>query len=252
MAKMMESIGDDALAKGYRQRAEKLRVAYNKAFYDAKAGRYIWWIGKDGKRHDYINPLIQSNAVVYGIAECLEQDTGLKRGNKDVMRALWAALEAAEYRDTKKGKTVKYMDAKSGNSTGLYWGIPGNLESVPAAYNFQDYGKHEFPYYCNGCIFPSDTVTTITAFMRAGMKDEATLIQRQIFKRQYEGIFPNGSGFYMGVVNGSEPAYCILKWDGTPTDYEGIISRDCSFLQTAILADDPARVLFDEAAKMKR
>jgi hypothetical protein len=40
-----------------------------------------------------------------------------------------------------------------------------------------------------------------------------------------------------------------VKWDGTPTDYEGIISRDCSFLQTAILADDPARALFDAAAK---
>jgi hypothetical protein len=249
VAKMMESIGEDALAQGYRQRAVRLRVAYNRTFYDAKEGRYIWWIGKDGKRHDYINPLIQSNAVVYGIAQCLEQDTGLVRGNRDVMRALWAALEAAEYRDAKQGKTVDYMEARSGNFTGLYWGIPGNLESVPAAYNFQDYGKHEFPYYCNGCIFPQDTVTTITAFMRAGMKDEATLIQRQIFRRQHEGIFPNGSGFYMGVVNGSEPAFSILKWDGTPTDYEGIISRDCSFLQTAILADDPARALFDAAAK---
>jgi hypothetical protein len=36
----------------------------------------------------------------------------------------------------------------------------------------------------------------------------------------------------------------------TPTDYEGIISRDCSFLQTAIVHDDPARPLFDEAARV--
>ena len=84
------------------------------------------------------------------------------------------------------------------------------------------------------------------------MKDEATLIQRQIFKRHHEGIFPNGSGFYMGIVSGSEPACSILKWDGTPTEYESIISRDCSFLQTAILADDPARALFDAAAKLKQ
>jgi len=51
----------------------------------------------------------------------------------------------------------------------------------------------------------------------------------------------------MGVVNLPGQCYSILKWDGTPTDYEGIISRDCSFLQTAILSDDPARALFDEA-----
>ncbi len=249
VAKMMESIGEDALAKDFRQRAVRLRKAYNKTFYDAEKGRYIWWIGKDGKRHDYANPLIQANAVLYGIAQCLKQDTGLARGDKDVMQALWIALDAAEYRDTKKGKTVDYMDAKTGNYTGLYWGIPGNLESVPTAYNFQNYGSFEFPYYCNGCIFPQDTVTTITAFAKAGMRDKAALIQRQIFKRQHEGIFPNGSGFYMGVVNGSEPAYSILKWDGTPTDYEGIISRDCSFLQTALLTDDPAAELFQQATK---
>lgn len=251
VAKMMESIGEDALAKDFRQRAVRLRKAYNKTFYDAEKGRYIWWIGQDGKRHDYANPLIQANAVLYGIAECLEQDTGLKHGNKDVMQALWDALDAAEYRDSKLGKTVDYMDAKSGNYTGLYWGIPGNLEDVPDAYNFQSYGSCEFPYYCNGCIFPSDTVTTITAFAKAGMKEQAAIIQRQIFKRQHEGIFPNGSGFYMGVVNGSEPAYSILKWDGTPTDYEGIISRDCSFLQTALLTDDPARELFQQDAAQK-
>ena len=35
----------------------------------------------------------------------------------------------------------------------------------------------------------------------------------------------------------------------TPTDYEGIISRDCSFLQTAILTKDPAHALFEEAGE---
>ena len=79
------------------------------------------------------------------------------------------------------------------------------------------------------------------------MKDKAEIIQREIFRRQHEGILPNGSGFYMGVVNLPGQCYSILKWDGTPTDYEGIISRDCSFLQTVIVTDDPARSLFDEA-----
>jgi hypothetical protein len=41
----------------------------------------------------------------------------------------------------------------------------------------------------------------------------------------------------------------VVRKDGTPTDYEGIISRDCSFLQCAILLKDPAHALFDEAEK---
>lgn len=250
VARMLDDIGEKTSARGYRQRAVRLRREYNKRFYDKDKGRYIWWIGKDGKRHDYNNPLIQSNAVVFGIADCLDRDTGIHRGARDVMQSLWDALEAAEYHDSAKGTTVDYIDSKSGNYTGFYWGIPCNLEDVPDAYNFADYGTHEFPYYCNGGIFPQDTVVTITAFERAGMRDKAELIRRSVFKRQHEGILPNGSGFYMGVVNVPGQCYSILKWDGTPTDYEGIVSRDCSFLQTAILPDDPARRLFDEAMKL--
>jgi hypothetical protein len=86
-------------------------------------------------------------------------------------------------------------------------------------------------------------------FAKAGMNDKADIIQREIFRRQHEGILPNGSGFTMGVVNVPGQCISILKWDGTPTDYEGILSRDCAFLQTVILADDPAQELFEEARK---
>jgi hypothetical protein len=244
---MMDDNGEKDLATSYRQRAVRLRKKYNQQFYDADKGRYIWWIGQDGQRHDYNNPLIQENAVLFGIAACLEQDTGVQRGARDVMQALWDALEAAGYPDSAKGSTVDYIDSQTGNYTGFYWGIPCNLEDVPDAYNFQTFGSYEFPYYCNGGIFPQDTVAAIAAFGKAGMRDKADIIQREIFRRQHEGILPNGSGFYMGVVNAAGQCYSILKWDGTPTDYEGIISRDCSFLQTAILAADPAQELFDEA-----
>ena len=246
VAQMMADIGDAELADKYRQRATRLRQAYNKQFFDADHNRYIWWIGKDGKRHDYINPLIQENAVLFGIADCIEQDTGRPRGATDVMQSLWNALAAAEYQDSAKGKTVRYIDPKANNYTGFYWGIPGNLQDVPDAYNFSTYGTYEFPYYCNGGIFPQDTVAAIMAFRSAGMEDKAMIIQREIFRRQHQGILPNGSGFYMGVVNLAGQCYSILKWDGTPTDYEGIISRDCSFLQAILFTEDPAARLFNE------
>ncbi len=139
------------------------------------------------------------------------------------------------------------MDVKRGDHQGFYWGVPNNLFPVPPEYNFADFGKRPFPYYCNGGIFPQDTVAAIMAFRRVGMADRADIIQRQIFKRQHEGILPNGSGFYMGVVNGAVPGYSIIKWDGTPTDYEGIISRDCSFLQVVVVREDPAGALFEQA-----
>lgn len=185
---------------------------------------------------------------MFGIAECLELDTGIQRGDRDVMQTLWNDLEAADYYDSAKGKKIDYIDSQTSNYVGFYWGIPGNLEDVPDTYNFQSYGSYDFPYYCNGGIFPQDMVVTIEAFAKAGMQDKAAII-KQIFKRQHEGILPNGSGFYMGVVNLPGQCYSIIKWDGTPTDYEGIMSRDCSFLQTVIVYGDPATALFEKAKR---
>ncbi|MDO8685587.1 MAG: hypothetical protein Q7J78_02840 [Clostridiales bacterium] len=81
-------------------------------------------------------------------------------------------------------------------------------------YNYANFGEFEFPYYCNGGIFPQDTTFGIEAYN-----------------------FENGSGFYMGVLNMPGMCYSIIKWDGTPTDYEGIISRDCSFLENTLWLD---------------
>lgn len=250
VAQMLDDAGE-AAAADYRRRAVALRIAYNRTFYQPDQRRYLWWIGRGGRRHDYGNPLIQANAVIYGMADCLARDAGIDHGPREVMAQLWDDLAAAEYTDTAKGARVDYMDPARGEYPGLFWGIPCNLADVPDEFCFADFGSHEFPYYCNGGIFPQDTVATIVALRRAGLTAEAGLVQRAIFKRQHEGILPNGSGFYMGVVNESGRCYSILKWDGTPTDYEGIISRDCSFLQTAILEDDPARALFDQAAAMR-
>jgi glycogen debranching enzyme len=249
VARMMSDLGESAPAEDYQNRALSLRRAYNQTFHDPETGLYIWWIGRDGRRHHYRNTLIQANAVLYGIAACLHRDAGVNRGDREIMQTVWDELEAVGYDDTAKGRHVDYIDPAKDDFTGFYWGIPNNLESVPPEHNFAHHGDAEFPYYCNGAIFPQDTVATIMAFARAGMDDRAGTIQREIFRRQHQGIFENGSGFYQGVINQWGMAYSILKWDGTPTCYEGIISRDCSFLQTVVLDDDPARELFAAAAQ---
>lgn len=239
-AQMMKDIGEEKLGEDYRQRALRLRKAFNNTFYDKENRRYIWWIGQDGRKHDYKNPLIQDYAVYNGIADCLEIDAGIKHNSNDIMNALWHELSLASYFDSSKNKTVRYINPEDNDYTGFYWGIPGNLESVPADFNFANYGSYEFPYYCNGCIFPQDTISTINGFMKAGQMERANLIKTQIYKRQHEGIFENGSGFYMGVINIPGICYSIIKWDGTPTDYEGIISRDCAFLQSTLWQDTKA------------
>ncbi|HTE17813.1 MAG TPA: hypothetical protein VK689_05450, partial [Armatimonadota bacterium] len=127
IARMLEDIGQQERAAGYHRRALRLRKAYNAQFYDRDKGRYLWWIGKNGRRHDYGNPLIQANAVLFGIAGALERDTGIPRGSRDVMQRLWDDLAAAQYRDSAREKNVRYIDPAAGSYTGFYWGIPCNL-----------------------------------------------------------------------------------------------------------------------------
>jgi hypothetical protein len=113
VARMMADLGDAKVADEFRTRAVRLRVAFNKQFFDAPRRRYVWWIGKDGKRHDYNNPLVQATAVNYGMADCLQADAGVKCGARVVMSALWNAFEAAEYFDSAKGVKVDYIDGKA-------------------------------------------------------------------------------------------------------------------------------------------
>lgn len=252
LAHMLDGVGDVDGAAAFRERALRLRQQYNRTFFQPEAHRYVWWIGQNGRRHDYANVLVQANAVLYGLADSIERDTGHACGARQILESLWSALDRAGYHDTAKGTDVDFIDAASGDWSGFRWGVPNNLEDVPDEFNFAGYGVPEFPYYCNGGICPQDAVATIMALSRVGMADRAGAVAAPLFRRQHEGLFENGSGFYMGVVNLPGQCYSILKWDGTPTDYEGIISRDCSFLQTVVMPDDPARSLFDAAAEVDR
>lgn len=52
-----------------RALAERARAAYNQAFWDERAGRYIGCIDRDGQRHDYGFTFINLEAIAYGLAE---------------------------------------------------------------------------------------------------------------------------------------------------------------------------------------
>ena len=233
---MLRACGQPETAAVYFERALKLRRSFNRQFYRQDTGMYLWWIDANGEKHDYQSPLVQEMAVIYDIADRLFTDIGIDKNAADIMNALWDAFGRAEYIDSAQGnKKVVYINPAAGNYEGFRWGIPCNLQPVPPDFNFATYGEEEFPFYCNGGIFPQDVVFALKAFAKAGLPEKAQRIKEQIYKRQHEGLFENGSGFEPGVVNRYGEAYSILKWDGTPTDYEGIVSRDCSFLSYTLI-----------------
>lgn len=233
---MMEAIDEWELSKFYNHKAVKLRKSFNRQFFDTNSGLYYWWIGKNGVKHQYIFTHLQSIAVLNGLADYLKEDTGIEKDGKDIMNTMWNLLQKAHYYDEEKNKEVYYID-KENEKSGFYWGIPGNLLPVPEEFNYGDFGKIAFPFYCNGGIFPSDTTYTIEALKRVGMDQEARAIKDKIYQRYHEGILENGSGFWKGVINVLGTGYSIMKWDGIPTDYEGIISRDYSFLENTLWED---------------
>ena len=87
----------------YAARAEKLRAAYYKTFYDPATGVLAGWKSADGKLHDYYFTFVNGMAITYGLVP------------PDKANAIMDRLLA-------KMKEVGY--------THFEYGLPGNLIPV--------------------------------------------------------------------------------------------------------------------------
>lgn|GEM_PF-2758979 len=87
-------------------------------------------------------------------------------------------------------------------------------------------------------VFPEDAIRCIAALYLVGEPVKAEKILLAMLDRQHRGgIFPNGSGFNAGVTNRANSGPSISDWDGNPTEYEGFIPRDYSFLSGVFLRE---------------
>lgn len=69
MAEFESALGNEKRAEELRAIRPKVREAFNAAFWNEKAGRYIGWIDANGKRQDFGFTAVNVMALAYGLAD---------------------------------------------------------------------------------------------------------------------------------------------------------------------------------------
>ena len=208
----------------YAQRADRLKAAYVKTFFNPATGWLAWWKSEDGEVHDLASPMISSLAICYGLVEPSQ--------GRGMLNRLWKKMEAAGFKRFDLGVPLTLVPVRRGD---YLMGLEGPGSGVPR----KEDGSDAFGYYLNGGCCVSDAVYFITALHITGEHARGDHILRAMLERQERGVFPNGGGFQNGVLNEGGRGAEFYTWDGQPTGYEGHHSCSFTFLQ-AILLREPA------------
>ena len=174
-------------AQRYRARAEKLRSAYFRTFYNPETGLIAGWKSADGKLHDYYFTFVNSAAIVYGLVP--------REKANPILDRLLAKLKEVGY-------------------TRFEYGLPGVL--VPVRPEDYVWGRRDpFQVYQNGGATGSFEYFTLEALYQLGRRAQADAI-----------LFPLLKGYEDGGFQGFGPggkSYDWKSWDGRPHGYEGLL-----------------------------
>ncbi len=224
LADLEKQLGRSEQAALYATRADRLKTAYFKTFFNPGTGWLAWWRSKDGELHDLSSPMISNVAICYGLIEPAQ--------GREVLRRLWAKIEAVGFERFDLGIPITLAPVRRGD---YLTGVVGNVCGIPS----KEDGSDTFGQYLNGGCMVNDAVYCMTALYVVGEQDKGDRILRAMLDRQERGVFPNGGGFQNGVVNAYPQGAEFYTWDGKTCGYEGHLTYSYSFLQ-AILLREPA------------
>jgi len=188
LARRMNRPGDVRL---YSSKADAIRSAYVKTFYDPSTGVLAGWKSADGKLHDYYFTFVSGVAITYGLVP--------NRLANSIMDHMLAKIKAVGY-------------------THFQYGLPGNLIPIrPEDYVDHNprFGYNAFQVYENGGASGNYVYFTLRALYKLGRRKQADAI-----------LFPLLGGFEAGNFQGKGPngmTYDWRAWDGTPHGYEGLL-----------------------------
>ncbi|MDD2765196.1 MAG: hypothetical protein PHE83_14625 [Opitutaceae bacterium] len=210
----------------YTERADRLKAAYVKTFFNPATGWLAWWKSEDGEVHDLSSPTISSLAICYGLVE--------PSAGRQMLDRLWTKMEAAGFKRFDLGVPVTLVPIRRGD---YLIGLEGPGTGVPK----KEDGSDTFGQYLNGGVMVSDALYFITALHITGEHARGDRILRAMVERQERGVFPNGGGFQNGVVNEGPRGAEFYTWDGQTTGYEGHLSHNFAFLQAVFLREPAFR-----------
>lgn len=196
-AAVLPRLGNEAMAEGLDEWAEKIRVSYTPAFFNPTTGWIAGWRCKEGRLHDYAFPCITGVAVTSGVL-----DESLARSS---MEKLWAETKRVEMPDPQIGMPI------------ALWPIPDDdLADIMQGY------PHGF--YGNGACSHAQTRHFVGALYKVGLTKEADYVLERLCHGFAEGFV------YGACKSGIDARY----WDGWPCGYEGLLTDHFGILSVAL------------------
>lgn len=159
LADLEQRVGNEAKARQYRQRADKIKAVYYTTFYNPATGVLAGWRKQDGTLGDSYFLWANGIAISYGLVDGPQAHAILDR------------LQA-------KIKEVGF--------TSFQYGLPGNLTPFPHFLGFQ--------LYENGGVTGSMAYYYIQALYAVGRTAEADAIFDRMLAGYRDGTFQNGIG----------------------------------------------------------
>ena len=200
-AKLARELGHADDAAFFDGRADKLKAAYAKTFFNPSTGVIAGWRSADGRLHDYWFTFASGVAVTYGLVDGAQADA--------VLDKLLAKMREVGY-------------------TRFDFGLPGNLVPVRKGdYVFHDNapevngvprledGSDGFQFYENGGATGCFSYFLIHALYQSGRVDDA----RRIFHPMLKGY---AAGNFQGF-DASGRSVDWRDWKGGGHGYEGLL-----------------------------
>jgi hypothetical protein len=195
-----------AMAKRYRDDAERIKAVYFKTFFNPATGVLAGWKSPDGKLHDYMFPWVNGFAVYQGLVPAEQA--------KPILQRLLAKMQSIEFHS-------------------FQYGLPTNLIPMSPTDYFphtsgapkQTDGKDTWQVYMNGGATPPYEYYFVQALYQTGLIKDAERLLWPLMQSYETGTFnagielpgerqrnPIGSAFYV--------------WDGSKGRGEGYLPED--------------------------
>lgn len=222
LADLEKQLGHDAQQTRYADRANRLKAAYVKTFYNPATGWLAWWISEDGKMHDLASPMINNQAICFGLVEPAQ--------GREILGRIWTKIDEVGFKRFDLGVPITLVPVPRGD---YLMGLVNGDSGVPQSED----GADTFGHYLNGGCMVDDAIYCITALHIVGEPKKGDRVLRAMLERQDKGVFPNGGGFQNGVINAYPKGAEFFTWDGETCGYEGHLTYSYSFLQALLLRE---------------
>jgi hypothetical protein len=203
--------GRPALAKRYRDDADRIEAVYFRLFYNPETGVLAGWRAEDGKLHDYMFPWVNGFAICQGLVP--------PEKAKAILQVLLAKMEKIGFHSYPLGLPTNLIPMSPDDYAPRTSGAPKRAD-----------GTDTWQVYMNGGATPALEYYMIQALYQTGQYDDAERLLWPLIGSFEKGTF--NAGIELPKQKQRNPiGSAFYAWDGSRGRGEGYLPEDWDGLE---------------------